>query len=637
MKSSLLPRGLPGPRAFLLTWWSTVKPRSTPRAVVLALLALLLPPTGADSVSPSMEPDGPVEAILHLDGHLDEAVLAARGARVVHAFSAIPAVLVHAPASALAALAAAPGVARVEPTVEVVAHLATAVPETGARAGRTPGAHDALGVTGRDVTVAVVDFGVDATHPDLPYGEKVRANVAIAPGAGGVLGAVSAPDTDLAGGHGTHVAGIVAGTGAASDGRIRGVAPSATLVGVSIGQGGRTTSGMAAAGLDWAWRHADEHGIRIVTSSWGLRGGSAYEPDGALERLVAALHAKGVLVVFSVGNDGLHPDGALAWDEDRLSGLAMSPHALAVTSYDAHAMHLADTASRGDAGRADLARKDGAQRRPDLAAPGEGVVSAAALASGPFGPTHPRDLGDAPYVSMSGTSMAAPHVAGAAALVIEALESRGCAASPHRVAQALTQSARRDVLVDGRGGPLGPESVGHGALDAYAAVTLALTAPGCDLDAAPTPPTHPSAQPLARGLPHAYTAGAFASSPLIGSPTTLLPTHPVAFGLRWAMGLRGGLAIDAATRGHVEVTRPEDPDHVLMQMPFVRVEPEASLGFAMFTDPAPLLLPPGEYLAKAWLDQGAYAPRPLAFTVAPAHAGASALGARGDAAPEAGR
>src|SRR5207244_1444596 len=95
-----------------------------------------------------------------------------------------------------------------------------------------------LGYTGKGATVAVIDSGIDATHPDLPFGTKVAQNVKLAPDLFGTgpLVLEGLANTDTTSGHGTHVASTAAGTGAALGGKYRGVAIGSKLVGIGAGE-----------------------------------------------------------------------------------------------------------------------------------------------------------------------------------------------------------------------------------------------------------------------------------------------------------------------------------------------------------------------------------------------------------------
>ncbi|WP_336207541.1 S8 family peptidase [Nonomuraea sp. LPB2021202275-12-8] len=233
----------------------------------------------------------------------------------------------------------------------------------------------AAGFDGTGTTVAVLDTGVDAAHPDLAGKVADRRDF---------TGENAAGDPH---GHGTHVAGTVAGTGAASEGRSKGVAPGASIV------DGRVLGGDGSGQLSWIidgmeWAAADKR-AGIVNMSLG-------SPDsgGPLTAAVSELSRQyGTLFVVAAGNDGC--DGCVGTPGD-------APEALTVGAVDRDDQ-LAVFSNRGPI-PADLAVK------PDVTAPG---VSITAARSG--GTTQ-----DQPYVAMSGTSMATPHVAGAAALLSQA-------------------------------------------------------------------------------------------------------------------------------------------------------------------------------------------------------------------------
>ncbi len=236
------------------------------------------------------------------------------------------------------------------------------------------------GLTGAGTTVAVVDTGIDAEHPDLA-GKTVAA--ADFSGEGDVV------DRN---GHGTHVASIVAGTGAASGGRYKGVAPDAKLVVAKVfDASGEGDTAQVMAGIDWVVAQ----GAKIVNLSLGAGVSDGYDP---LSQQLDTLSAeKGTLFVVAAGNAG---------PGDRTvttPGAAAS--ALTVGALDRD-NSLAWFSSRGP-------RLRDAAVKPEIAAPGVGI--AAARAAG----TELGEPVDDFYTRLSGTSMATPHVAGAAAILLQ--------------------------------------------------------------------------------------------------------------------------------------------------------------------------------------------------------------------------
>ena len=268
------------------------------------------------------------------------------------------------------------GTSRIWLDGKVAAQLDQSVPQIGA-----PRAWKA-GHTGKGVKVAVLDTGLDAGHPDL-----ARAVV----GARDFTGSPSGTADKV--GHGTHVAGIITGDGAGSGGKYVGVAPDATLLnGKVLGDDGSGQESWIIAGMEWAV----EQGARVVNMSLGAMFVSSDDPmAAAVDRLT---EQSGTLFVTAAGNFGPEP-GSI-----RSPGTA--ERALTVGAVDRNDV-LADFSGRGPL------EPDG-RLKPDVTAPGVGIVSALAEGSEIAG-SEPSV--DGRYVALSGTSMATPHVAGAAALL----------------------------------------------------------------------------------------------------------------------------------------------------------------------------------------------------------------------------
>ncbi|MEW1545279.1 S8 family peptidase [Streptomyces tsukubensis] len=226
---------------------------------------------------------------------------------------------------------------------------------------------------GTGVKIAVLDTGMDDTHPDLAGKIAAARNF------------TGSPDTRDLWGHGTHVASTAAGTGAASNGKYKGVAPGATLLnGKVLGDDGYGTTSGIVAGIDWAVAQ----GADIVNMSLGAYNAIGIDP---VEELVNRYSAeKGVLFAVATGNWGPDPKS--------VNSPASAEAALAIGAVD-HDDTLADFSSRGPEQWEGLLK-------PDVTAPGVNVTAAV-----------PTVNGQAGYGANSGTSMAAPHAAGAAALL----------------------------------------------------------------------------------------------------------------------------------------------------------------------------------------------------------------------------
>jgi serine protease AprX len=340
----------------------------------------------------------------------------------------------------------------------------------GAAAART------AGFSGAGVTVAVVDSGCDASHPDLA--DHVVHNVKLysaeyanlPPDASNriVVANEVGPyqNTDIGGGHGTHVAGIIAAdsTTDPAGGRL-GVAPDASLICYSIGEVLFTTAVVTA--YDHMLDQPDLWGIDVVNNSWGnsFRQFDPRDPVSVVTKAVADL---GVVVVFAAGNSG---------SEDAEMSLNPFSEAPWVTSVAAGTLdhHRGDFSSNGlrfDNSQASQIGGGGhttwtgdriGQYHPDVTAPGVAISSTCDTAGTVIGPCPPPNYDNA---VADGTSMASPHIAGAAAVLLQA----NPALSPDQVRLALQATATPVAAANGAALPFW--EVGYGYTDLGAAVTL---------------------------------------------------------------------------------------------------------------------------------------------------------------------
>ncbi|GAA1856887.1 S8 family serine peptidase [Myceligenerans crystallogenes] len=294
----------------------------------------------------------------------------------------------------------------------------------------------AAGHTGEGVRLAVLDTGIDATHPDLAG--RVVASKDFA-GTGGVADGQ---------GHGTHVASIAAGSGTASDGANKGVAPGADLmVGKVLDDAGAGEMSWVIDGMEWA----ATQGADVVNLSLGS---SEYTDgtDPAAVALDTLTREHGTLFVVAAGN--AHDHGTIATPGSASSALTVG----AVDDAD----QVTAFSSRGPRGG------DGAIK-PDVVAPGDGIVAARGAG------TELGDVVDDLHTALSGTSMATPHVAGAAAALLQARPGL----TPAQAKAALMGSAAATggtVWDEGAGRIDVPAAIGQEVLASPASVSLGLFA-----------------------------------------------------------------------------------------------------------------------------------------------------------------
>jgi serine protease AprX len=309
-----------------------------------------------------------------------------------------------------------------------------------------------LGYTGKGTTVAVIDSGIDATHPDLPFGEeKVIQNVKFLAGdlfSNEPLYLENVQNTDTSSGHGTHVAGTIAGLGTASEGLYSGVAPDAKLVGLSTGEGINIFWALEA--FNYALENQEEYGIDVISNSWGTTGDySANDPINVASK---EAHDAGMVVTFAAGNEGP--------DDNTLNPYSAAPWVISVAA-GTKDKQLADFSSRGVEGDNLL--------HPDITAPGVDIVSTKSktgVVMNALGSVTdaeyiaPEHLAN--YTTASGTSMATPHISGVAALMLEANPNL----TPGQVLQLLESTA--DPMAGYK-----LHEVGAGYVNAYEAVKAA--------------------------------------------------------------------------------------------------------------------------------------------------------------------
>lgn len=309
-----------------------------------------------------------------------------------------------------------------------------------------------LGYTGRNVVIAVLDTGVDDRHESL-------VNKYIA-GYDCTLRVPREMNPDDEDGHGTHCAGIAMGTGG-EEGQYIGIAPNAKLIDVKVlNDIGLTPGDQVVQGIEWCIDKKNEYGIGVLSISIGdlFRGND--DGQGAHGRLVNTAVDAGLVVVVAAGNDGPNNNG--------FSSLAAADGAITVGSIDEH-----ETASREDdeistfsnrGPRADDGDTDDSDElKPDVVAPGEDIMSA--LYS-----TTPAGLVTG-YQPMTGTSMACPHVAGLAALLIEANPDL----SPEQIKQIIKETSEtRGHISYPDIDPKYNKDYGWGIVDAFEAVRKAL-------------------------------------------------------------------------------------------------------------------------------------------------------------------
>ena len=432
------------------------------RLLLVALLCLLAVPASASAGT----------VILHVKGSAaDRARIAKRTHAQAVVFRKLPFVAVRGSKLELRRAARLRGVVAATKNRKLAYHLHESVPI--AYGGADPQPVWDLGYDGRGVNVAVIDSGADGLHPDLQ--NRIVKNYKFAQAAFWFTSGdpevryIDCPvacDTDTTSGHGTHVAGTIAGDGTASGGYHTGVAPGAGIVAYGVGEGINILWNLAA--MDHLLSHP-ELNVVALNNSWGPTDDSLrFDPEDPINVATKKLYEAGITVVFSAGNSGPNPDAANGASDCSTDGTAatcminqqsVAPWVLSIanTRKDQGSTPAEQTlnysSSRGDP----IPRQVGDMTityKPTLAAPGTNIWAARSItgatmlgsctviAAEPPACTNGRPEDFPRYVPSSGTSMSAPHVAGAVAVLqSKALATLGRKLSPDEVRDVLVRSA----------------------------------------------------------------------------------------------------------------------------------------------------------------------------------------------------
>ena len=367
-------------------------------------------------------------------------------------------------------LAASPGIKSIYLNRKLTYYNADATSLTGVDKVRTDTAmqkaNGGLPITGKGIGVVINDSGVDGTHKDLQFGNHLVQNVmastnlnSLEPSLLPITYVENVPNTDSNSGHGTHVAGIVGGTGESSNGKYEGVAPGASLIGYGSGAALFVLDGIG--GFDYAITHQSEYNIRVITNSWGSSGD--FDPNDPINIASKAAHDRGITVLFAAGNEGP--------GENTHNPYAKAPWVISVAAGEKDGS-LADFSSRGTKGVGGTFEMDGKtwtwKDEPSVTAPGVDIISTRVLAPiSTLGATTDAELIEPAYLpyytAMSGTSMATPHVAGITALMLEAKPTL----SPDEIKKILQDTATNMPGYE-------TWEVGTGYVNAYAALDAVL-------------------------------------------------------------------------------------------------------------------------------------------------------------------
>jgi len=383
-----------------------------------------------------MRPESRVRLIVRYDPERVSRGTLMRGFAPTRAYTILPLMAVELPVKVAQEMAAEESIVQVWEDLPVHTLL-----DVSAKKIHAPQLWQA-GITGMHVKVAVVDTGIDAEHPD--FAGRIVATMDFS-GKG---------TTQDGNGHGTHVAGIVAGSGAASSGTYRGIAPDASLyIAKALTDDGSGHMSDVIAGLEWAVQQK----VQVINLSLGSD--ESCDGSDALSTVCDEIVERGIVVCVAAGNAG------------PAMGTVGSPgcaHKVITVGASTDNDQVASYSSRGPT-------QDG-RVKPDLCFPGSGIIAARAAGTAMGTPQGKY------YTAASGTSMATPHCSGAAALLLQAFPQ----ASPEEIKERLFYHAFNLGVA--------PNIQGHGRPDLVAAYEYTVPAGG-------TPPTPTPGEPTPTPTP----------------------------------------------------------------------------------------------------------------------------------------
>jgi len=307
---------------------------------------------------------------------------------------------------------------------------------------------DQLGLNGQGVTVAMVDSGLSTKNDDFKSGGISRIIVDQSFG--------NHINTKDEYGHGTHVAGIIGGNGAASNGLYKGVAPEVNLINLKVSdKDGMTYESSLINSLQWVYDNKDNYNIRVVNLSMNSTVAQSYHTS-PLDAAVEILWFNGVVVVVSAGNNGT----------------ADGPSTIYPPANDPFVITVGATEDKGTGDLVDdnlavfsaYGTTDDGFAKPDLVAPGRNVVAPLSDKVSTAYTAHPLHRVGDNYFRMSGTSMSAPVVSGAVALLLQNEPNL----TPDQVKYRLTATTNQNWNYSA-------DQSGAGYLDVYAAVNNTTT------------------------------------------------------------------------------------------------------------------------------------------------------------------